>query len=103
MVWCVSLLFGAFVTLCLLLGCRLLVVFCLCCVVVELCFIYVWFDGVCVDMVFGFGCLCVFLVWCGGDFVVDWFGFGLVLRCFWLALAGVALWGDWFLARWFGV
>lgn len=38
-----------------------------------------------------------FLVWCGGDFVVDWFGFGLVLRCFWLALAGVALWGIGFL------
>lgn len=43
-----------------------------------------------------------FLVWCGDDFVAGWFGFGLVLRCFWLALAGVALWVDWFLARWFG-
>lgn len=57
-------------------------------------FVWIW----CLALV-----VCAFfsLVW--GDFVVGWFGFGLVLRCFWLALAGVALWVDWFLARWFGV
>lgn len=43
-------------------------------------FVWIW----CLSLV-----VCAFLVWCGCDFVVGWFGFGLVLRCFWLALAGL--------------